>query len=58
MELKTEEMLKIEGGGIASPMINALTKAVTALYDLGKGFGSALRRAISGKYCPVRENML
>ena len=54
MELKTEEMLKIEGGGIASPMINALTKAVIALYDLGKGFGSALRRAISGKYCPVR----
>ena len=47
MELKTEEMLKIEGGGITSSMINALTKAVTGLYDLGKGFGSALRRAIS-----------
>ena len=47
-------MLQIEGGGIESHIINALTKAVTALYDLGKGFGSALRRAISGKYCPVR----
>ena len=54
MKLKTEGMLKIEGVGISSPMINALTKAVTALYDLGKGFGSALRRAISGNYCPVR----
>lgn len=46
MELKTEEMLKIEGGSITSPMINALTKAVTALYDLGKGFGSADRKSV------------
>ena len=53
-ELKQEEMLSIHGGSIASPLINAITKAVGAIYDLGRQTGSSIRRLVSGKYCPLR----
>ncbi len=52
--LKEVEMHEVTGGSIASPLINAITKAVTSIYDLGRETGSALRRLISGKYCPIR----
>ena len=53
-ELKTTEMHEVSGGSIASPLINAVTKAITSIYDLGRETGSALRRLINGKYCPLR----
>ena len=52
-ELKTTEMKSITGGAIASSLINSISKAVNTVYQLGKQTGSALRRVISGKYCPV-----
>ena len=54
IQLKEIEMQKVNGGSIASPLINAITKAVTSIYDLGRETGSALRRLVSGKYCPIR----
>ncbi len=54
VELKELEMQKIAGGSIASPLINAITKAINSVYDLGRQTGSALRRLISGSYCPIR----
>ena len=53
MELKKIEMEKIIGGAITSSFINAITKAVNALYNIGKETGSAIRRIINGKYCPI-----
>ena len=53
MELKELEMEQINGGAITSQFINAITKAVNAIYDLGKETGSTIRRLVSGKYCPV-----
>lgn len=53
MELKKEEMRNITGGSISSAMINAITKAVNTIYELGKQTGSTIRRLISGKYCPI-----
>lgn len=53
MELKETELTKIQGGGITSAWLNAISKAVNTLYDLGKATGSALRRVISGAYCPI-----
>ena len=50
-ELKETEMTNISGGGIASPLINAVSKMITTLYDLGEKTGSSIRRLISGKYC-------
>lgn len=50
-ELKEFEMNNISGGGIASPLINAVSKLMTTLYELGEKTGSSIRRLVSGKYC-------
>lgn len=54
MELKQEQLKQIEGGGITSAMINAISKGVNTLYELGRQLGSSLRRIISNSYCPTR----
>ena len=53
-ELKELQMQKVIGGAITSAIINAISKAVNTVYQLGKQTGSALRRIVSGSYCPVR----
>lgn len=53
MELNQENMKQIDGGAITSAMINAISKAVNTLYELGKATGSAIRRLISNSYCPM-----
>ena len=57
MELNNEKMKQIDGGAITSAMINALSKAVNTLYELGKATGSALRRIIKKSYCKGRVYM-
>ena len=52
-KLRKEEMENIKGGGITSSFINAITKAVNTIYNLGKQTGSAIRRIVSGKYCSI-----
>lgn len=54
MELKQEQLKTIDGGGITSAMLNAVSKAVNTLYELGRQTGSALRRMVKNKYCPIR----
>ena len=53
MKLNKKEMKNVTGGGISYSLINAVTKAVTALYELGKNTGSAIRRVIKNAYCPL-----
>lgn len=53
MELNKEQMKKISGGAITSAMINAISKAVNTIYELGKATGSAIRRIIKNAYCPT-----
>ena len=50
-ELKEYDMTNVSGGGIASPLINAVSKMIATLYDLGEKTGSSIRRLVSGKYC-------
>ena len=51
MRLTTETMKEINGGGITSAMINAISKAINTLYELGRQTGSAIRRLIKKTYC-------
>lgn len=51
MKLNNEQMKQIDGGGITSAMINAISKAVNTLYELGRQTGSAIRRLIKRAYC-------
>ncbi len=53
MKLNNKEMENVSGGGFTSSMLNALSKAVTAVYNLGKNFGSSVRRLAYGTYCPI-----
>lgn len=53
MKLNQEQMKNIAGGAITSAMINAISKAVNTLYELGKATGSAIRRLINKTYCPL-----
>ena len=55
MRLKNEEMQNVNGGGsITSSMLNAISKAVLAIYELGKSTGSSIRIIVSKKLCPAR----
>lgn len=54
MELQKNEMTMITGGGLTSAMLNAISKAVNTVYDLGKQLGSSIRRMVTNQYCPVR----
>lgn len=52
MKLNKEQMIQIDGGAITSAMINAISKAVNTLYELGRATGSAVRRLIKKSFCP------
>ena len=50
-ELQAKEMTGIVGGAITAAFINAIAKAISTIFNLGKETGSALRRLTSGSYC-------
>ena len=54
IELKKEELLKIEGGiNITGTLINAWVRGINALLDLGRSLGTAIRRVSSNNICPL-----
>ncbi len=53
MKLSRNELLNVYGGTISATLINAIVKGFSVIVDLGKALGSAIRRAVSGKTCPV-----
>lgn len=53
-ELKVEEMRKVEGGSsISAALVEAIYKAVEAIYNLGDALGSTIRRLVEGKNCNI-----
>ncbi len=53
-KMQNEEMIQVIGGAITFSWINALSKAVSTIYELGERTGSTIRRIVTGKYCSVR----
>ena len=53
-ELDRDEMLKVNGGGISSSVINAIANVVDIILELGEKTGASIRRIISGDICPAR----
>lgn len=55
VELSKQEMLNVSGGAnwFSASFLNALSRAVTTLMDLGKSLGTSIRRTINGTVCPV-----
>jgi len=53
-ELKKEELLNVSGGfNWSASWLNAISRGVSTLMDLGRSLGTSIRRSISGKICSV-----
>lgn len=49
-----DELLAIYGGiNLSSSFLNAISNAAKIILEIGRSVGSAIRRSISGKTCPV-----
>ena len=55
-KLNKKEMLEINGGAIdiTSSFINALTNAAEVLLELGRSFGSSIRRIFEHNSCSLK----
>ena len=53
MKLDQEQLKKVDGGAITSAMLNAITKAVNTIYELGRATGSAIIRLVKKASCPL-----
>lgn len=54
MELEKQELLQIVGGfTLSGTFINAIYKAASTIMDIGRAFGTSIRRSISGNICPL-----
>lgn len=55
MRLSNNELKKIKAGAdFSSTLINALIKGFDAFLDIGRYFGSSMRRFITGNSCPMK----
>jgi len=52
VELKKDELLEINGGGVISAaLLTALVRGATAIFEIGRSVGTAIRRYISKNMC-------
>jgi len=52
-KINSNELIKIYGGEVISAtLLNAVTKCIDALLEVGRSIGSALRRIQSKNICP------
>ena len=50
--MSKEELVKVKGGGVlTATFLNAISRAVETIYDLGRSLGSSIRMIISGTKC-------
>ena len=50
-ELTNKELSLVIGGAISGAIISSVIKGVSVILELGRSFGSALRRMITKNYC-------
>ncbi len=55
IKLEDEKMETITGGAftITGTMLNAVAKAISAIFSIGEAAGSSLRRIKEDSYCPI-----
>ncbi len=55
MKLTKKECKKIKAGAsITASFLNSLIRGFNSFIDIGRYFGSSVRRLFGGKYCPMR----
>lgn len=52
-KLSKEELIKITGGSdlLTATFINALTKCLNSIFEIGRAIGSSIARLTSGNIC-------
>jgi len=52
MEITKEELTNIYGGiSFSATVLNAITKAISTVYDIGRRIGSSISRLRNGNVC-------
>lgn len=52
--MKKEELMNIYGGiSFSGTLINAITKMLTQVYEIGRRFGSGLLRGRTKSFCEI-----
>jgi len=51
--LKSEDLIKVRGGGITATLLNSLSRLVETILNLGQLVGSSIRRSMSKKSCKL-----
>ena len=55
IKLKQRELKKLKAGAtFSASLINALIRGVNSFLDVGRYFGSSIRRFIGGNSCPLK----
>lgn len=54
MILNKTELLAVTGGAITATLINAISRGISTIMDLGRTVGTAIRRVVSGKVCSIK----
>lgn len=49
--LTNEELLIIRGGFVSGSLVNAFARGINSLLELGRSFGTAIRRINDNKLC-------
>lgn len=52
-ELTNNEKYQITGGAVTTTIINSIARLINTIYTIGRAVGSTLRRATSGRICPI-----
>lgn len=50
-KLNKEEMILINGSGLTGQLINAVRNGILSIVDIGRYFGSSIRRIVEGNLC-------
>lgn len=49
--LSENELMQIKGGSLSGPVINAFIEIYNKIFDLGRSFGTLIKRVVKKKYC-------
>ncbi len=53
MKLGKKEMLEIYGGAISGTLFSSIVRGISAMLDLGRSLGSAIRRLTANRLCQI-----
>lgn len=51
--LNEQELKNITGGEITSQLLNSLSNIAETIFEIGRSFGSTIRRLIGGNICKL-----